>query len=90
MVQRLGSLEALAQQVSLTVPQDVLEYIEAGRNPNVYTRQFSEAVTKESQGMHGKMSAHQDFASLLGALIKDEMPELSTDVDRAMRDRVTE
>ncbi|CCG83714.1 protein of unknown function [Taphrina deformans PYCC 5710] len=76
-----AALDALKDSIDVSVPQDVVEYIEAGRNPNVYTRQFSEAVTRESQNLHGKMTAHKEFAAQLGDLIKLEYPELSRDIE---------
>lgn len=81
-------LESIKDATGIDVPQDVLEYIEAGRNPNVYSRQFSEAVTRESQGMHGKMAAHKDFAVVLGGCIEQDFPELTNHVGLALQERV--
>lgn len=86
MVSEFGALETL--QSSTSVPQDVVEYIEAGRNPNVYTRQFSEAVTRASQDMHGNMAAHQDFARILGDKMGSAFPELIDDIKRAQSHHV--
>lgn len=83
-----SALESMKSESGINIPQDVVEYVEAGRNPNVYTRQFSEAVTKESQGMHGKMTAHEDFATVLGSLVEQEFPELRDQVAMAMQEEV--
>ena len=71
-----------SQPGSVSVPQDVLEYVEAGRNPHVYTRQFSEAVVRDNQAVHGKMKAHADFANDLELEILAHMPELRPDLEQ--------
>lgn len=63
--ERRGETERVEVGVG-SVPQDILEYIEAGRNPNVYTRQFSESVARENQLVNGKMSGYATFADVLG------------------------
>lgn len=70
------------QPGTIAVPQDVLEYIEGGRNPHVYTRQFSEAVVRDNQAVNGKIRAHADFAEDLEAEILAHMPELKDDLAR--------
>lgn len=87
LVSQYEALEGLGRSTSLSVPQDVVEYIEAGRNPNVYTRQFSEAVTREAQDLKGKMTAFQSFSDILAGAIEDEShgfgPAITADVQRA-------
>jgi mediator of RNA polymerase II transcription subunit 10 len=58
------------------IPLDVLQYIEDGRNPDVYTREFVEATRKSNQYLRGKMFALKDLRDLLGKKISDEFPEL--------------
>lgn len=45
------------ENVHVEIPQDVLLYIEGGRNPDVYTRQFSELLQKDNQFVNGKLQA---------------------------------
>lgn len=88
LVDEYSELEAIKSSTGIDVPQDVLEYIEAGRNPNVYTRQFSEAVARESQSLHGKMAAHEDFAVVLGGCIERQIPDLGAQVGSALQEKV--
>ncbi|BFZ55830.1 RNA polymerase II mediator complex subunit [Savitreella phatthalungensis] len=77
------------ETTDVDVPQDVLEYIEQGRNPNVYTRQFSEAVVRDNQAMAGKMQAHADFAQQLEAAMLKDMPELADTLARVKATKAT-
>lgn len=63
------------------IPLDVLQYIEEGRNPDVYTREFVEATKKSNQYLRGKMIAMHDLRDVLGKKISNEFPELSDVVD---------
>ncbi len=66
----------MKDSVDVKIPRDVLEYIEDGRNPNVYTRQFANAVVRENQYVNGKMKAHQEFQGMLGKEIGAAFPGL--------------
>lgn len=70
-----------SQLDQVPIPLDVLQYIEDGRNPDVYTREFVEATKKSNQYLRGKMLALKDLRDLLGKKISDEFPELKDIVD---------
>jgi hypothetical protein len=40
------------------IPIDVIDYIDQGRNPDVYTREFVELLLKQNQFIHGKMDIY--------------------------------
>ncbi|KAF4952878.1 hypothetical protein FSARC_12551, partial [Fusarium sarcochroum] len=40
-----------------SVPPELLEYVEHGRNPDIYTREFVELVRRGNQLMRGKLNA---------------------------------
>lgn len=63
------------------IPLDVLQYIEDGRNPDVYTREFVEATKKSNQYLRGKMIAMKQLRDVLGKKISSEFPELSEVVE---------
>lgn len=65
----------------IMVPTDLLNYIQDGRNPDIYTREFVEVVRKINQYLNGKSLAFEQFRDILGASIKQEFPELTTEVD---------
>ncbi|CDR37597.1 CYFA0S01e12970g1_1 [Cyberlindnera fabianii] len=61
---------------NVPVPLDVLQYVEDGRNPDVYTREFVETTRKANQHLRGKMMAMRDLRDVLGKKIASEFPEL--------------
>ncbi|KAA8917319.1 hypothetical protein TRICI_000535 [Trichomonascus ciferrii] len=64
-----------------TVPLDIVEYIENGRNPDVYTREFVELLAKQNQYVNGKMHAMNNFRNILSAQIKDAYPDLESSIN---------
>ncbi|KAF4580970.1 Mediator of RNA polymerase II transcription subunit 10 [Ophiocordyceps camponoti-floridani] len=67
-----------------SVPPELLEYVENGRNPDIYTREFIELVRRGNQLMRGKMLAFAGFRDVLAAEMLAALPELSDDVDRVL------
>lgn len=62
------------------MPPELLEYVENGRNPDIYTREFVELVRRGNQLMRGKTRAFADFRDILAADMAAAMPELRRDV----------
>lgn len=63
-----------------SVPPELLEYVENGRNPDIYTREFLELVRRGNQLMKGKMNAFGCFRDMMAQDIATAMPELGADV----------
>ncbi|QUC19288.1 uncharacterized protein UV8b_03529 [Ustilaginoidea virens] len=68
------------------VPPELLEYVENGRNPDIYTREFVELVRRGNQLMRGKARAFGEFRDALAREVAGAMPELRGDVDRVLRE----
>lgn len=66
------------------VPLDVVEYIENGRNPDVYTREFVELLAKQNQYIKGKLTAMAQFRDILGDQIKEAYPDLAGAVEEVV------
>ncbi len=66
------------------MPPELLEYVENGRNPDIYTREFVELVRRGNQLMRGKMHAFGSFRDVLAQNMTTAMPELKDDVDRVL------
>lgn len=64
-----------------SVPRDLLQYVEAGRNPDIYTREFVELVRRTNQLRAGKRAAFGQFRDVLAGQIRSALPELRPDVD---------
>lgn len=83
-----SSLQTLHTTASTTqlpsVPPELIHYVENGRNPDIYTREFVELVRRGNQTFNGKLQAFAGFRDMLARDIASAMPELRDDVDRIM------
>jgi len=68
------------------VPPELVKYVEGGRNPDIYTREFVELVRRGNQLMRGKMHAFATFRDILAEQMAGAMPELKPDVDRVLEE----
>ncbi|PBP28649.1 transcription factor subunit Med10 [Diplocarpon rosae] len=64
--------------------QIMVQYVDNGRNPDIYTREFVELVRKGNQLMKGKMDAYASFRDVLAQEIGHAMPEVRDDVVKAL------
>lgn len=67
------------------IPPELIQYVDNGRNPDIYTRELVEAARKSNQLMKGKLEAFGDMRDVLAEQMRNAMPELTEDVDRAVR-----
>ncbi|KND87955.1 Mediator of RNA polymerase II transcription subunit 10 [Tolypocladium ophioglossoides CBS 100239] len=67
-----------------SVPPELLESVENGRNPDIYTREFVELVRRGNQLMRGKVRAFDAFRDVLAEQMAQAMPELRGDVERVL------
>lgn len=66
------------------VPRELVTYVDGGRNPDIYTREFVELVRRENQLMKGKMDAFASFRDVLAREVANANPELRDDVARVV------
>lgn len=66
------------------IPIPLITYVENGRNPDVYTREFIELVRRNNQLMRGKMHAFRDFRDILAGEMEAALSELKEDVRRVV------
>ncbi|KAI1757806.1 transcription factor subunit Med10 of mediator complex-domain-containing protein [Xylaria castorea] len=66
------------------VPPELVQYVDGGRNPDVYTREFVELVRRGNQLMRGKQTAFATFRDVLAGEIESAMPELRDDAARVV------
>ncbi|KAK0622848.1 transcription factor subunit Med10 of mediator complex-domain-containing protein [Immersiella caudata] len=75
---------ALALGPEPGVPETLIHYVENGRNPDIYTREFVELVRRLNQLMRGKMRAFTGFRDVLAREMEGALPELREDVRRVV------
>ncbi|EHA53068.1 hypothetical protein MCOR27_011412 [Pyricularia oryzae] len=66
------------------VPVELIAYVENGRNPDIYTREFVEMLRRGNQLMRGKTHAFESFRDILAEEMRAAMPEVREDVDRVV------
>lgn len=66
------------------MPPELIQYVDNGRNPDVYTREFVELVRRGNQLMRGKQNAFAAFRDVLAGEIERAMPELRDDVAKVI------
>ncbi|KAG0299440.1 Mediator of RNA polymerase II transcription subunit 10 [Linnemannia gamsii] len=78
LTKQLGEIEQFKDQLDMMVPWEVLSYIEDGKNPDLFSKTFVEAVAGENQFTNGKvtaMKASVSFEAALAQNLGDAFPE---------------
>ncbi|KAI0380952.1 mediator complex, subunit Med10 [Hypomontagnella monticulosa] len=72
------------QQALPHIPPELIQYVDNGRNPDIYTREFVELVRRGNQLLRGKQGAFAAFRDVLAAEMDSAMPELREDTARVL------
>lgn len=67
------------------MPPEIIQYIEEGRNPDIYTREFVELAQARNQQLKGKSEAYKMFRDVLARDISGAVPELEGEVEAVVR-----
>ena len=60
----------------MQIPPEIIDYVETGRNPDIYTREFVELVQRQNAILKAKSDALAAFRDVLGDEIAAAWPEL--------------
>ncbi|KAI5814705.1 mediator complex, subunit Med10 [Pyronema omphalodes] len=82
LVSQYQGLSSSASDVSSLLPREVIQYVEDGRNPDIYTREFVEIVLKYNQLMNGKRKAYERFYKVLNDQMLTAFPELTEEIEK--------
>ncbi|KAL8948064.1 MAG: hypothetical protein Q9222_005717 [Ikaeria aurantiellina] len=88
-----GSLVTLyndAETLPTQIPPEIIDYVDDGRNPDIYTREFVELVQKGNQYLKGKSEAFTGFRDALADEMVKAWPEMKIDVDKVLQGQSTE
>ncbi|TGZ83420.1 hypothetical protein EX30DRAFT_339597 [Ascodesmis nigricans] len=77
--------KALPASNTTSFPVDVIHYVEDGRNPDIYTREFVELVVRSNQTLYGRRKAYKDFRDTLASEIKAAWPDLEGEVEKIVK-----
>ncbi|KAL3451222.1 mediator complex, subunit Med10 [Aspergillus insuetus] len=70
---------------SIALPPEIIDYVDAARNPDIYTREFVELVQRGNQDLKGKKEAFASFRDVLAREMRGAMPEVRGEVERVIR-----
>lgn len=71
------------------MPFELIEYVEAGRNPDIYNRDWVEKVQRDNQDLKGKSEAFGNFRDVFAQAIEEGLPELKREVGRVLGENGT-
>jgi mediator of RNA polymerase II transcription subunit 10 len=80
LVQNLVKLAETAPKVNIFIPPEVIAYVEASRNPDIFTREFVETVQRMNQLIKGRAAGYRTMQETLARDIIEAIPELRSDV----------
>ncbi|CAF9913908.1 MAG: hypothetical protein GOMPHAMPRED_008057 [Gomphillus americanus] len=69
---------------SRPIPPEVIEYIDEGRNPDIYTREFVELTQKGNRYLKSKAVAYAQFRDELAKKTIEAWPEMKEAVQRVL------
>ena len=84
----LSSLSSTSSTLQTQIPPEIIDYVEDGRNPDIYTREFVELVQKQNQYLKGKSEAFAGFRDMLAEEIVKAIPELKNEVTRRVQEEI--
>ncbi|KAH8595627.1 transcription factor subunit Med10 of mediator complex-domain-containing protein [Bisporella sp. PMI_857] len=66
------------------IPLELLKYVDSGRNPDIYTREFVEAARKDNQLLKGRQEAFGSFRDIFCEEVIKSMPEMKEDMEKIL------
>ncbi|KAL9603284.1 MAG: hypothetical protein Q9219_001307 [cf. Caloplaca sp. 3 TL-2023] len=81
----LSNLAHDASSLTTQIPPEIIEYVDEGRNPDIYTREFVELVQKNNQYLKGKSEAFMGFRDALADEMIKAWPEMRRDVEEVLQ-----
>ncbi|KAM3418533.1 Mediator of RNA polymerase II transcription subunit 10 [Cercospora zeina] len=80
LLQNLKNLSQKAQLLPTHLPKELIDYVEAARNPDIFTREFVEIVMRFNQEQKGRIEAYGAFHDILAQTIIVGIPDMAEDV----------
>lgn len=80
----LATLSTSSSAHTISLPPEIIDYIDQGRNPDIYTRELVEAVQRSNQYLKGKSEAFAGFRDMLAEEMIKGIPGCKGDVERIL------
>ena len=76
MVHHMQEIEkANANVTDVNVPPEIFQYIDEGRNPQLYTKDCLQKVRKKKDEVTSKIDAYKNFKTILEGELQKELPQ---------------
>lgn len=76
MISQMQEIDKVKTQVAdVHVPPEIFQYIDEGRNPQLYTRDCLQKVREKKDEVTSKVDAYKNFKSILEEELKKELPQ---------------
>jgi mediator of RNA polymerase II transcription subunit 10 len=79
-LRNISEIAAQPAQEDLTVPPEILNYLDEGRNPDIFIREYVERTMSDNQRLKGKMEGFARFRDVLAREIVGGVPDMEGDV----------
>lgn len=84
LLRNLLALQRTAQHLPTHIPEELINYVEDSRNPDIYTREMIELVMRYNQQQKGRSEAFASFRDILGQQMMVGIPEIKDGVRRVV------
>ncbi|PHZ09771.1 uncharacterized protein RHIMIDRAFT_245967 [Rhizopus microsporus ATCC 52813] len=75
-IEHYKEINELREGITEYIPEEVINYVEHGRNPELFTQNFVERTATENQFTNGKIKAVDEFKQLLTEEFTKSFPDL--------------
>ncbi|WFD18246.1 hypothetical protein MCAP1_000445 [Malassezia caprae] len=82
-IRRLADIDVMRGHIHAQVPKDVLDLVDAGRNPDSHTRSLVNRLASENQYSLGQHESIQSFRNKLGQALAEHFPALQPSLGEA-------
>ncbi|KAI9833031.1 MAG: hypothetical protein M1819_003863 [Sarea resinae] len=69
-----------------SIPPEIIAYVDSGRNPDIYTREFVELAQEGNRALKARMEAFAAFRDVLAREMGSALPELRAEVGKVVED----
>lgn len=85
-MRRLADIDVMRAHIHEHIPKEVVDLVDAGRNPDSYSRSLMSRLASENQYSFGQHESIKAFRDQLGPALAEAFPDLEPSIQRAMRD----
>ncbi|KAI8376658.1 mediator complex, subunit Med10 [Choanephora cucurbitarum] len=83
-IEHYKEIEQLKDGIDSFIPEEVINFVEHGKNPEIFTQGFVERTATENQFTNGKINAVKEFRELLSEEFTKSFPDLYDNADNML------